>query len=94
MKMTLDVTLGIPANVMFTRVEQAAILLNTRTNKYFVLEEVGERVWELLHEGNGLRNAYEMLLMEYEVDPAQLEQDILELLSKLTENGLVEIAPG
>ena len=92
--MTLDAMLDIPTYVMFTRVDDAAILLNTRTNKYFVLEEVGARLWELLNSGNGLRPSYETLLNEYEVEPARLEQDVLELLSKLTENELVEVVAG
>jgi len=32
-------------------------------------------------------------LEEYQVEPAQLEQDLLELLAHLQENGLVEITP-
>jgi hypothetical protein len=92
--LTLDVSLGIPSHVIFTKVEQDAILLNTRTNKYFVLEEVGERLWELLNAGNSLRKSYGMLLDEYDVEPVQLEQDLLSLLAHLTENGLVEISSG
>jgi hypothetical protein len=92
--MTLDAALNVPAQVMFTHVDEAAILLNSRTGKYFVLEEVGARLWELLGEGKGLRASCETLLEEYEVEPAQLEQDLLELVSKLAENGLVEVVPG
>lgn len=92
--LTLDAQLWIPENVLFTSVEQDAILLNTRTNQYYVLEEVGMRLWELLKQAGGVREVYQALLDEYEVSPAELERDLLELLGHLMENGLVEMVEG
>ncbi|MBI5351807.1 MAG: PqqD family protein [Chloroflexi bacterium] len=88
---TLDASLHIPANISFSVVGQDAFLLNTITNKYFALEDVGTRMWELLKEGNPLRECVRILADEYEVTPGQLEQDILELMQRLLENGLVEL---
>jgi hypothetical protein len=90
--LTLDTVLHIPVNVSFSVVGEDAFLLNTQTNKYYALQKVGARLWELLNEKKSLRNAYKILLSEYEVDPVQLEQDVLELISHLMESGLVEIA--
>ena len=92
--LTLDAKLQIPENVLFTTVEQDAILLNTSTNQYYVLEVVGMRLWMLLKDGMGLREAQRVLLDEYEVTPAELERDLLELLDHLMENGLVEVVEG
>ena len=89
--LTLETKLQIPASVMFTTVDQTAVLLNTQTNNYFALDEVGARFWELMTENNLLKEAYKILLEEYEVAPTQLEQDLLELLADLIENDLVEI---
>ena len=89
--MTLDDTLLIPANESFTFVDEDAVLLNMQTNQYYLLDEVGARLWGLFRDGKLLRESYQTLLEEYEVDPAQLEQDVLELLTKLKEQGLVEI---
>jgi len=87
---TLNSSLHIPANVSFSVVGQDAFLLNTKTNKYFALEDVGARIWELLKEANPLRECVRILADEYEVTPDQLERDILELMERLLENGLVE----
>ncbi|MBM3124026.1 MAG: PqqD family protein [Chloroflexi bacterium] len=89
--LTLDALLHIPANVSFSVVGEDAFLLNTQTNKYFSLEKVGTRLWELLSQGRSLREAYQRLLKEYEVSPAELESDLLELVNHMMENGLVEI---
>ena len=88
--LTLAAALRIPDNVLFTTVDDDAVLLNTRTNQYFALDEVGARAWNLLTEGKSLRAAYEILLDEYEVDPVPLERDLLDLVGHLAENGLVE----
>jgi hypothetical protein len=89
--LTLDDTLHIPTNVSFTFVDEDAVLLNMQTNQYYLLDEVGARLWGLLRDGKLLRESYQTLSEEYEVDPAQLEQDVLELLQNLKEQGLVEI---
>jgi hypothetical protein len=89
--LTLDSILHFPPYVSSTIVEGNAILLNTHTNKYFALDEVGARLWNLLSEGKGLRECHQVLLNEYEVGSAQLEQDLLELLEELRKHELVEI---
>ena len=89
---TLDTLLNIPAHVLSTKVDQEAVLLDTQTNQYYALDEVGARFWNLLSEGKTLRDIHQTLLDEYQVSPAELEQDLLELLTDLLENNLVEIA--
>ncbi len=89
--LTLDTTLHVPAHVLYTTVEQDAVLLNTRTNKYYSLNEVGARFWNLLAEGKTLREVYQALLGEFEVEAPRLEQDLLELVERLLKSGLVEI---
>jgi hypothetical protein len=88
----MDDTLHIPAFVSVAFVDEDAVLLNMRTNQYYWLDEVGARLWGLLRDGKSLRESYQVILEEYEVNPSQLEQDVLELLEKLKEQGLVEIA--
>ena len=88
--LTLDMPIHIPEDITFSIVGQDAFLLNTQTNKYYALEEVGTRLWELLKDGKQLKESYQILLDEYEVESAQLELDVLELVGDLMENGLVE----
>ena len=89
--LTLDLTLRIPAHVIFTTVDKTAVLLNTQNNQYYALDDVGAHFWDLLKENDSLRWIYETLLREYEVAPVILEQDILELVDRLMENKLVEL---
>lgn len=89
--LNLNAALRIPAHVLYTTVEKDAVLLSTLTNKYYSLNEVGARFWNLLTEGKTLRQLHQVLLDEFEVTSSQLEQDLLELLKQLRENGLIEI---
>jgi hypothetical protein len=88
--LTLSARLSIPDHVLFTTLDEGAVVLNTRTNQYFSLDEVGARFWNLLAGGETLRGAYESILDEYEVGGAQLERDLLSLVERLAEQGLVE----
>lgn len=90
--LSLDMNVQLPAWVSFTQVEDGAILLQTRTNMYFALDEVGARMWDLLGAGHSLRECHRMLLEEYEVETGKLEEDLLALLEQLREHELVGIA--
>jgi len=90
--LTLDTPLKIPAHVAFSVVGEDAFLLNTKNAQYYSLSQVGARLWQLLNAGSALREANQILLQEYEVDAATLENDLLELLQDLQKNELIEIA--
>ena len=89
--LSLDAALKIPASVLYTTVDQDVVLLNTLTNQYFALDEVGARFWVLLSEGKTLRETHRSLLEEYEVEALTLEQDLLELIEDLRKNELIKI---
>ncbi len=89
--LSLDAALRIPSNISFSMIGEDAFLLNTRTNKYFRLELVGTRLWDLISRGESLRNSHRIILDEYQVQPGILEKDLLQLVGQLLENGLVEL---
>ncbi len=65
------------------------VLLDLRSEKYFGLNAVGTRVWDLLQETDDVGAIRERLLSEYEVAEAQLDADLNDLLGRLLEAGLV-----
>jgi len=69
------------------------VLLNLATGTYFGLNEVGGRVWHLLDtEGCSLAEVCEKVQAEFEVSGDVAEADLLALLDRLSEHGLVELA--
>jgi len=88
---TLETKINIPKDVLFHEVDDEMVLLNLVNGKYYSLDDVGSRMWALITEHGQLMPAYHAFLEEYQVDPQQLEQDMLELTNKLAEHGLLQI---
>jgi hypothetical protein len=89
-----DAHVTAPEHILIRELEGEAVLLNLKTETYFGLDDVGMRMWQVLTTSASIREAYEVLLDEYDVPPQQLRQDLDELLGKLVEQGLVEVGNG
>jgi hypothetical protein len=87
----LDASVSIPDDVIFRDLDGEAIILNLASGMYFGLDEVGTRAWMLLAESSSIRRVVEVMKDEYDVDAAVLERDVLELVSQLTDKGLVTL---
>jgi coenzyme PQQ synthesis protein D (PqqD) len=81
-------------DVMFRIIGDEAVILNLKSELYLGLDPVGTRIWTVLNGAPSIQAAYESLLTEYDVEPERLRQDLGELLDKLLEQELIEIAPG
>lgn len=78
-------------DVLFQEVAGEAVLLNLASESYFGLDPVGTRVWMLLSVDPSLQQAYDTMCAEYDVAPAVMESDLLALVGKLAEAGLVTL---
>ena len=68
-----------------------AVFLNCDREEYFSLDKVGLRMLTVLEESPSIQAACATLIEEYEVEPKQLEQDLLDLIQQLESYGLVEV---
>ena len=84
----------IAPGVMLRIIGDEAVILNLRSELYLGLDPVGTRIWTVLNGAPSIQAAYESLLTEYDVEPERLRQDLDELLDKLLEQGLIDMAPG
>ena len=66
------------------------VLLDPRRGRYYGLDEVGGRIWALAQDQRSKDEIVEALCSEFEVDRAQLESDVTEVLETLRAKGLVE----
>jgi hypothetical protein len=83
----------VPAHVLIRRLEGESVLLNLNSERYFGLDATGTRMWELMTSQPCIALALEKLQEEYEVEPEILLAHLTELLSKLVENGLLQVLP-
>ena len=63
--LSLNAVIHIPAHIISTTVDQDAVLLNTKQNKYYALDEVGARFWHLLSEEKTLNDNYMIIQFSY-----------------------------
>ena len=82
----------ISKDVLAQELAGETVLLDLASENYFGLDAVGTRIWQLLNEGRTGSDLIDTLLDEYEVEREVLERDISELLNRLSEAGLIEIA--
>jgi hypothetical protein len=78
--------------VVFTELDEEAVLLNVETGVYFGLDPVGTEIWRMLADGVSEDTLFERLLIEYDVEPVQLRSDLAAFLDLLKTNGLVRLA--
>jgi hypothetical protein len=80
---------SISDEVLSQEVNGETVLLDLEGESYFGLNEVGTRIWQLLQSEQTVGATLDTLTEEYDVSREQLENDVSELLGKLTEAGLV-----
>lgn len=91
--MISELTITVSPDAVFQVVEDEAVLLHLAQGKYFGLDEVGARIWQLVEAHGSARAVRDQMLAEFDVEPDRLESDLHELLWALAENGLVTLSP-
>ena len=86
-----DRRIVLSGEVLLQVVDNEALLLDLAAGMYFSLNEVGLAFWQAVESGASLRGARDHLLNEYEVDLETLSRDLLELVDRLQQNGLVRL---
>lgn len=72
-------------------------ILDLKAGMYYGLDDVGARVWGLIQEPRDVADIRDTLLEEYDVALERCERDLLALLERLADEGLIEVrraAPG
>ena len=66
-----------------------AVLLDLNGERYFGLNSVGTRIWQLLERTPMLADIHRELCVEFDADSTQIEHDMLALIGDLQRAGLV-----
>jgi Coenzyme PQQ synthesis protein D (PqqD) len=83
----------VPAHVLIRHLDGESVLLNLESERYFGLDATGTRMWELVTSQPCIAVALGKLQEEYEVEPEVLQNHLIQLLSGLVENGLLQVLP-
>jgi hypothetical protein len=76
-------------DVVYTALEDDAVLLNLETASYYSLNEVGTTVWQLLESTENHHDLIERLTAEYDVERERAESSVSDFLQQLEREQLV-----
>jgi hypothetical protein len=90
-----DATIRVPEHVVHRSFVSETVVLNLQTGKYHGVNPSGGRMLEALERHGSINPAAAALADEFEISPAELENDLVEFCLSLKERGLIEIVePG
>jgi hypothetical protein len=69
--------------------DEQAVMLSIETGRYYSINAVGRRVWELLERPRALAELRAAISEEFDVDAAACEADIVDFVRELMNNGMV-----
>lgn len=82
----------IPDDVLISKLQEESVILNLDSERYYGLDDIGTRILSALTTSESIEAAYQTLLNEYDVDDEVLRQDLLDLVEKLVDQGIIKIS--
>ena len=67
------------------------VMMSIENGKYYGLDEVGSRIWEILEKPLPIADIIDQLLLNYEVEQATCEEDVMHFLQQLDDDDMLEI---
>lgn len=89
--MNIKSKITLSKNVFAQEIDDETIILDSVTQEYFSINEIGKVIWSLIEEKKNLEEIKAEMLDMYEVPQEQLEKDVLNFLQALEQKGLIKI---
>ena len=67
------------------------VMMNLDKGQYFIMNEVGSRIWEIIETPLSVKEVISKLREEYEVDEETCTETVLEFLESLNKDELIEV---
>jgi coenzyme PQQ synthesis protein D (PqqD) len=80
------------SDVVVARHGDETVLLSVGSGKYYTLNEVGTRVWDLLAEDVPVSEVVRRIAEEYDAPAGVIERDVAALIDSLSEARLLQYA--
>lgn len=90
MTLTVDSQVTASGQLAHRPLADEVVILDPRSRRYFGLDQVGARIWELVQQPCVVAEIRDTLLEEYDVSAEECERDVLLLLESLLQERLIE----
>lgn len=91
MKLSPDSVVVVSKDQMASDVAGETVILGLTAGRYYGLDAVGARVWQLIQAPVTVSDVRNTIVAEYDVEPRRCEADLLGLLQKMMDAGLIEV---
>lgn len=91
MTLSPDSVVAVTKDQMASDVGGETVILGLTAGRYYGLDAVGARVWQLIQSPTAVSDVCRTIVAEYDVEPARCETDVLALLQKMADAGLVTL---
>ena len=91
-KIKLDTVINKNLEIDDTDLDGEKVMMNLDKGEYFMMNEVGSRIWEIINESINVRGIIETLRSEYEVDEETCKDTVIEFLGRLNDAELISIS--
>jgi hypothetical protein len=87
---TLDTTLSRNGDILYASVDsEEVVMLSVTAGKYYGLNAVGARIWELLERPMTLSELCAKICEDFEVDVQTCEAAVMKFAEEIIDNGIV-----
>ena len=94
MATTLDTTLSRNSDILYASVNtEESVMMSVVAGKYYGLNAVAARIWELLEQPMTLAQLCAQICEEFDVDVQTCEAAVLKFADEIIENGIVRASP-
>ena len=87
--LTLDSTITQNKETLSSAIDDELVLLSIINNKYYGMDSVGNRIWDLLSKPIVIGDMIAALIKEYDISAAECEKDVFSFLDELCSENLV-----
>ena len=88
----LDTIINKNLEIDDTDLDGEKVMMNLDKGQYFMMNEVGSRIWEIINEPINVKGIIETLRSEYEVDEEICKDTVVEFLGRLNNAELISIS--
>lgn len=78
-------------NLVASEVNNNLVILSIEQGRFYGIEVVGKRIWELLSQVSAINDICDVLMDEFDVQRETCEQEVFRFLDELYRENLIEI---
>ncbi len=80
-------------NFVAADIKDEKVILELATGKYYGLDPIGTRIWQMIQKPVTVESIVAALLDEYGVEESQCLRDVVTLIGEMKSHNLVQIRP-